>query len=736
MASALALVAGALLAALCRGAGAEDGSAAEKDSLRVVVRDDASASVVAGELALVRSLALELSSSDGVPAKVSPARAWRPATANVSGRTYSLVTTVRAAGGGTVVEFAAAPGPARTGSPWEEPRPVLAGLVARIAKEPFQGGSVSLDGEEHVLGEPAARPDTRAIQLSPPELPPLVLQTEVPVAVELAPQGAVLALRMRPSPFDALAPVSLAVFIGRKPYEGPPILLAEPLPRAAGRLGCLELVVRAFGSWRDPFDPAEVGLSVRAGGGRSQSEVRGYFAQDYASRPVGNEPASAAPEAGRNVIEPLGVSSFRARLAPASLGADWVVSFATPSGRAETVLRSSAFRELSMSGAGGPGGLASARTGTGPAGATLSPGLSLQEALSRLRELSAGGVRLVRVPVYEGELALLDAAAQVRLDSAWRIDRLLEEAHSRGMALVPILAKEWPEGAGAPGESALGKLLSYAASRWGELPALGGLELAEAMSAGDVAARLRLERLVASAIGGRAPARWTLSATLAGGAGHASGAGPWIVGATLDLAAAPGRADPARAAFEAAFASRAAYLVLDMAALPPGKAGAGNAELLRERHRALWAAAVGAGRPVFLGARVALDEAAALIRFAAPPDAPAAPEMPKALVIEEEDFTVLGRSGGAGAIWWMERRLAPKAGPTQGGSLAPVRGARFELAGLEPGRYLLEWWQPHEGRLLTRIELRSPEGRVTVAAPDFVLELAGRLVRLGRFGAE
>jgi hypothetical protein len=201
-----------------------------------------------------------------------------------------------------------------------------------------------------------------------------------------------------------------------------------------------------------------------------------------------------------------------------------------------------------------------------------------------------------------------------------------------------------------------------------------------------------------------------------------------VVGRALELAS---NGESADRAFELAreAGSEADYILLETS--DPDAAPA---------HMALWAVAAGcAGGGIFLGPGAA-TEAAAIVRYLGEGDALG--ELPSELAFEEDGCRLLGRRGPTGAVWWLARIggvQAPSEDEDEDNDepgtvrfLPVIRGIEFEVDGLVPGRYAVEWWQTHEGRRLTRSEIRVPEGRVLLTAPPFAIDVAGRLVRIVR----
>lgn len=662
------------------------------EALRVVLRNDGSASVASDGAALIRSISLELSCGD-TPAKVLPARIGAPARASVGGRTYSLSVSTRKAGSGEIIEFAATPESLPKRSPWEEPPPIRAAILARLAKE-FQGGVISLDGQDALIGEELSCPEVKTIRLTPPAgedspqptVPALTIEGETAGPVQFAPQGAVFALKMLETFFEPDSPLAMAIYVGPTPYDGPPIFLSEPAVRNMEGLGCVELVLRTFGKWRDPFGASDVELRASPNASGAKKDFRGYFGREY-----------RATDGSSDSLEPRGLAGLRVRLPTCMVSGEVMLSLSTNSGRTGFAFKIPG-KEIARP----------AQMSEMFAGATLPSGLDLVKACELLKRLSAAGVRLVRMPVYEAPWRLSGTPSEdpCRIDqeAAWRIDRLLEEAGRTGIRLVLTLLQTPPEDEMA--ERAAKKLLGYSLARWGCVECLEGLEVQGPPPPGC------------------APVRHDMPFSILY-PDRAQASENWLFGEVLELQGAlqAGRAESARVAFSAAAASKADILLLELPRLQEVQ-GPDKERLLHERHAALWAAAVGAPSRIFTGVGVDPSESAPLLRFASAAAQSAWP-MPEQLVIAEEGWQLFGRRGRRGAIWWMEAIDRP----------GLVRGAAFELAGLEPGRYRLEWWHSYDGRLLTALELRVPaEGRTSILAPRFTSALAGRLIRLETTG--
>ncbi len=60
---------------------------------------------------------------------------------------------------------------------------------------------------------------------------------------------------------------------------------------------------------------------------------------------------------------------------------------------------------------------------------------------------------------------------------------------------------------------------------------------------------------------------------------------------------------------------------------------------------------------------------------------------------------------------------------------APVTGAKVSVEALEPGRYTVEWWDTLEGRCVAESESDLRDGKILVSVPDFGIDLAARIRR-------
>ena len=58
---------------------------------------------------------------------------------------------------------------------------------------------------------------------------------------------------------------------------------------------------------------------------------------------------------------------------------------------------------------------------------------------------------------------------------------------------------------------------------------------------------------------------------------------------------------------------------------------------------------------------------------------------------------------------------------------APVKNAKLTLAGLDPGDWTVEWWDPAAGRPLTTLQTRTTNTFLELAPPDFQMDIAARL---------
>ncbi len=737
------------------------------DTFGFEVGEDASATLVDASGRKVCELRLEIASADGTPAKVLRAYGRRKARAVIGGTVLHLAVEIRDAGGGVVVDLRAAPAARRgVGGAWVEPSVVRARVVARLPAVAVGRGSAILAGREVLLGpdeifgpdavsrargirrEPVRASERgRTVRIVPEKADPFVLLGELPGRIDLEERAdgdeGEIVVRFAGTDADTSCRLAFAVYVGRRPYDGRPVFLEEPRVVSLPDLDCFEATLRAFGEWSDPFDPEDVAVEAAWGATSRAGRVAGFYSRDLAAKTV-----QADDGTSKETLADLGWPSFRARLPGTATGGDVTLAFATKGGRTEARSAVPSSRLWTR-----PGDETKPRAA---AGVTLdaSAWRTVGDAAKAIRALGAARLRAARLPLHTGAWALEGARpGEADLEVAWRLDRAFAEAAKRGVRFVPVLgrgrkpeefaksspyfrgdeplarsARDFFEGP-AP-RAAFRRTLRYAAARWGVLDALAGWELFDGP---DLVADGSAASALAPWVGSMA--EWLkahdphhpVSVTLRAGAGarplRRAGV---VVGRALALATnggAPDRAfDLAREA-----AAGADFLLLEVE--DPKAPGA---------HAVLWAAAVaGAGGGFFLGVGAPADEAAALARYLG--DGGATGELPEALVFETEGYRLLGRRGRSGAAWWLTRsgrdaRKPPTAADDDDSGAARflpvIRGVEFEIDGLAPGRYAVEWWQTHEGRLLTRTELRAPEGRALLAAPPFTSDLAGRLVRL------
>ncbi len=83
-------------------------------------------------------------------------------------------------------------------------------------------------------------------------------------------------------------------------------------------------------------------------------------------------------------------------------------------------------------------------------------------------------------------------------------------------------------------------------------------------------------------------------------------------------------------------------------------------------------------------------------------------------------------SGREALVWLLDPAFDWPAG-AKDDRPTPVAGARAVLAGLEDGRYRVEWWDTAAGKPLGRSGAESRSGRLVLTAPAFEVDIAGRL---------
>ncbi|MHC4248221.1 MAG: hypothetical protein ACYS9X_03755 [Planctomycetota bacterium] len=737
------------------------------DTFRFDVREDASVALVDASGRGFCELRLEIEAADGTPARVLRARGSRKARALVGGTALHLTAYVRDAGGGVIVDLRAAPAVARgERDAWTEPKALRARVVARLDAGAIGRGSATICGTEVLLGpdevfgpdalarargarrEPAsASARGRTVRIVPEKADPFVLQGELPSEIDLeerveGDEDNIL-LRLAAADADTACRLAFAVYVGRRPYTGRPVFLGKPRVEYRPALRCFEATLRAFGEWRDPFDPEDVAVEASWRASPRAGRVAGFYSRGFETKTT--ETDDGEPE---ETLTALGWPSFRARLPEAASGGAVTVAFATKGGRSAAKAPVPSNRIPPR--AADTGKLSAA------AGVTLdtSDWQTVKDAGKAFRALYAARLGTARLPIHEGDWALeRERAGAADLGAAWRLDRAFEEAAKRGVVLVPVLgrcrapeefagsspyfsgdeplAKSAREFFEAPSSrAAFRRTLRYAAARWGALASLGGWEIfdgADLLVDGAAADGL------APWVGSMAdwlkahdpdhPASVTLRAGTPAGPLKLAGV---AVGRAFSLAS---DGESAEQAFDLAreSASGADFLVFETE--DPEATAA---------HAALWAAATaGSGGGVFLGAGALADEAAAVVRYLG--EGGPVGELPSPLSFEEQGYRLLGRRGPSGAAWWIARagdggRGSPEdVDDDEPGAvrfLPVIRDVEFEIDDLVPGRYAVEWWQTHEGRLLTRTEVRAPEGRVLLRAPPFASDIAGRLVRL------
>ncbi len=782
-------------APVCLAAGAGEAEPPpEAEGLRVSVRNDASVHVVDLSSPGQRpetpyEIALEfvpLAQRRGGPeVNVYPSFGRRPARLVIGDRTLLLSAKARAVAGGILMDFRATPAP-REGAdaPWYKPLEVRVGVVVRLPgaalrrARGFLGGRyVDLAGEKADDAglsplEPGekkllkARAWGRGIRLAPERGRELVVEGELPGEVKLEEtDGGDFVLRLAAAETDTATPVAFAVFVGRWAYEGRPVLLERPRVSFLAELGCFEVRLRAFGRWRDPFDSSDVTVEVawRAGSTRGRA-TPGFYARDF--RVVAEE-AEDGSEHERLVG--LGWPGFRSRLSATASGGTAVVAFVTRSGRtvAEAAVPSGRLWPLRGDPAGRPAS----------SGVTLgsSDWRSTRDAAKAIFELNTTHVRAARLPVYEGAYALeADVPGETDLAAAWRLDRAFEEAGKRALKLFPVLGRGRPADefrasspyfsraaplartvgeffAGDAARAAFRRKLRYAAARWRHVDALGGWEVFDGpdLLSGRIQMRALVEWLdEMTEVLRAADPRHSVSVTLRTDASAEPRAleafdrlrERLVVGRSVEPGGAKARTVEAAFASASTASARADYLLLDVPDEPV--------------HAALWSAAAGARKRVFLGGSPR-ESTASLARYFSDGSSPG--ELGEAFSFRSSVCLIVGSRGPEGASWWITRlpirELTRKrdeetpdpAGPEEEAEpgeeeekdvkrepqmLPVLRDVAFDIDSLRDGRYRIEWWQPHQGRLLTTVKLRAVDGSVAVEVPPFTSDLAGRLSRI------
>ncbi len=679
---------------------------------------------------------------------------------------------------------------------WSDPAAVLARVVARLPAGAIGRGSAVVCGAEVLLGpdeafgpdalarargvrkEPArAKGFGRTVRIVPETAAPFTLQCELPGVIELeehdgseegkegkskgSGEGAdgdagedarekEIVLRLAETDSDTATRLAYAVYVGRRPYAGRPVFIEPPSVEHLPGLGCFEARLRAFGEWSDPFDPEDVAVEAAWRAAPRSGRVSGFYSRDLDAEIVDVEDSEDGEQEER--FAALGWPSFRARMPRTATGGEAVIAFATRGGRAEARARVPSSRL--------PPKPAGARGPRSAAGVTLDPykWRTTEEAAKSFLALRSARLRTARLPIHEGEWGLEGGRpGKVDLEAAWRLDRAFESAAKRGVRIVPVLGRGWPpekfaeESAYLEGDEPLARsareffeapaprqafrrTLRYAAARWGSLGSLAGWEIFDGpdLLADGTADAARPESVnawlvsMAEWLKSHDPKHPAIVTLRAGGSAESLKRAGIAVGRALELAT---DGESAGRAFELAreAGSEADYIVLETK--EPGAEPA---------HAALWAAAAaGAGGGIFLGPGAA-KEAAAIVRYLGEGDALG--DLPSKLAFEEDGYRLFGRRGPMGAMWWLARTGGVQAPSDDGDDDEPgtvrflpvIRGVEFEVDGLVPGRYAVEWWQTHEGRRLTRSEVRVPEGRVLLTAPPFASDIAGRLVRIVR----
>jgi len=59
-----------------------------------------------------------------------------------------------------------------------------------------------------------------------------------------------------------------------------------------------------------------------------------------------------------------------------------------------------------------------------------------------------------------------------------------------------------------------------------------------------------------------------------------------------------------------------------------------------------------------------------------------------------------------------------------------VANVRVSIAGLADGTYEVEWWDPASATVLARRRADCRRGKLTLAAPEFVVDVAGKARRV------
>lgn len=462
---------------------------------------------------LVSAIGFELASAnetgEGEPVLARLAAGRSGPCARIGGVAYRLSVSACRSGGGTVFDFRGTPRRAPVRSAWEELEPVRVRLAARLAPSTMKGGRAIVKkgpvGRARRSGRSGPSGD-RMITLGPPEkLGPdvvyptpdvseekhlhekaygrgvelhsargtqLFIETETPGEIEILKEEGELIIRFAEALCRPDRPFACAVFVGERPYTGPPVLLGEPEARFVEDHACFEIGVRAFGAWSDPADPEDVALRL------ARSRSLGFLTREFVPVMAEDDEGNEAEE-----LHARGWPYFALRLPYTMSGNRVALSVATREGAvaASVVLPSVNTREYARMKRrlSGPTFSAPGRRGTA----------EVRERIARLADV---GVTAARFEAFESGWALIDPkidpktdpktdpdadpkTGEIDLEAAWRLDRALAEAGRRAVKLVIV-----HDGSGVPREALPGDpeevraafrdfmtKLRYAEARWG-----------------------------------------------------------------------------------------------------------------------------------------------------------------------------------------------------------------------------------------------------------------------------
>lgn len=82
-------------------------------------------------------------------------------------------------------------------------------------------------------------------------------------------------------------------------------------------------------------------------------------------------------------------------------------------------------------------------------------------------------------------------------------------------------------------------------------------------------------------------------------------------------------------------------------------------------------------------------------------------------------------------VWLLDARYSWPEGAMEDDP-QPCAGVEVGLSGLEEGAYRVEWWQPIPGKIGRQEELEASGGKLRLTAPEFRMDLAARLSRVDR----